>query len=122
MDRMPALSGKLFQALCVLLVILQVLPFSAMQGQSAPLPPPSTAAQKVMEEVHKIPIGGKLTVLKTDGTQYHGHLQAMTAQDFTLTEVDRKQTFTLPYSEVGRVRKNYGGKGFGGRRVDPRKN
>lgn len=66
-------------------------------------------------------IGGKLTVFKTDGTEYHGHLQAITPQDFSLIEIDLKQTFTLSYSEVERVSKNYGGKGIGGKRVNPRK-
>jgi hypothetical protein len=29
---------------------------------------------------------------------------------------------TIPYSQVEQVRKNYGGKGIGGHRVDPKKN
>jgi hypothetical protein len=60
-----------------------------------------------------------LTVRKMDGTEYHGHLQAATAQDFTFVEVDLKQTLTLPYKEVEQVSKNYGGKGIGGKRVNP---
>ncbi len=57
----------------------------------------------------------------TDGTEYHGHLQAIEPQMFSINEVDLKRTVTIPYSEADRVGKNYGGKGVGGRRVDPKR-
>ena len=56
-----------------------------------------------------------------DVTEYHGHLQAITPNDFTFNEVGLKHTLTLPYSDVARVSNNYGGKGIGGKRVDPKR-
>lgn len=117
MNQGKRLDSRGFRALCVLLALLQTFPLFAMQNQSPPSLPLSAAAQRVAEEVKKVPIGGKLTVLKTDGTEYHGHLQAIAAQDFSFMEVDLKQPFTLPYSEVQLVSKNYGGKGIGGQRI-----
>ncbi len=111
---------KSFRLLCLLLSLLQGLPAFAMQNQPQSPSALSAAAQKVAEQVQKVPLGGKLTVRKLDGTEYHGHLEAIAAQDFTFTEVDLKQTFTLSYDEVAQVRKNYGGKGIGGKRVNPR--
>ena len=51
----------------------------------------------------------------------HGNLQAIDPGTFSVREVDPKTIVTLPYDEVERVSRNYGGKGFGGRRVNPRK-
>jgi hypothetical protein len=119
MNRRKSSSYEWCRVLCVLLAFLQTISLAAMQ-KASPLPL-SAASQKIRDEVKKVPIGGKLTVFKTDGTEYHGHLQAITPQDFSFIEVDLKQTFTLPYSEVERVSKNYGGKGIGGKRVNPRK-
>ncbi|MGI8744987.1 MAG: hypothetical protein ACR2NN_20935 [Bryobacteraceae bacterium] len=105
-----------WRALPLLLALLQAYPLVARQ--SVPLDP---AAQRIKDQVEVIPIGGKLTVRKTDGTEYHGRLQAIEPQMFSIREVDLKATVTIPYSEVDRIRKNYGGKGFGGRRVDPKR-
>ena len=117
MNQRKGLDSRGFRALCVLLALLQAFPLFAMQNQSPPSLTLSAAAQRVAAEVKRVPIGGKLTVLKTDGTEYHGHLQAITAQDYSFMEVDLKQPFTLSYSEVQLVRKNYGGKGIGGQRI-----
>jgi len=121
MDRKRGLGCELFRTLCILLAFLQAFPLFAMQSENAPSPPLNAAVQKVMNQVKKVPVGGKLTVLKLDGTEYHGHLQAVTSQDFTFVEVDLKQTLTFPYSEVERVSNNYGGKGIGGKRVNPKR-
>jgi hypothetical protein len=121
MDRKMGLSCKSFKTLCVFLAFLQAFPLLAMQNEMVPSPALNTAAQKVMNQVKKVPVGGKLTVLKMDGTEYHGHLQAVGSQDFTFVEVDLKQTLTFPYSEVEKVSKNYGGKGISGKRVNPRR-
>jgi hypothetical protein len=48
-------------------------------------------------------------------------LQAIEPEEFSIREVDLKTTVTIPYDQVGQVRKNYGGKGVGGRRVNPKK-
>jgi hypothetical protein len=117
MNQGKRLDRRGFRALCVLLALAQAFPLFAMQNQSSPSSSSSVAAQRVAEEVTKLPIGGKLTVLKTDGTEYHGHLQEIGAQDFSFMEVDLRQPLTLSYSEVQRVSKDYGGKGIGGQRI-----
>ena len=74
-----------------------------------------------MQQVQKVRLGGKLTVKMMNGTEYHGHLQATTSNDFTVTEVDLKKSLTLAYGEVAQVSKNYGGNGFGDKRVNPKR-
>ena len=108
------------RALAFLLAFLQAYPLAAIQNN--PAPSLSPVAQKIKIEVSRIPIDGKLTVRKIDGTEYHGHLQAIEPEEFSIREVDLKTTVTIPYDQVEQVRKNYGGKGIGGRRVDPKKN
>lgn len=115
-------ASALFRALCIVLVLLQVFPVAAQESS-----PPSggalnTQAQKIADQVKALPIGGKLTVIKTDGTEYHGRLLAIRSQDFTVEEVDLKQPISFAYADVARVTKNYGGKGFGGKRVNPKTN
>ena len=116
-----ALWRKSVRALCFLLALLQAFQLSAMQSGTSPSSQRDTASQKVVREVEKVHLGGKLTVRMMDGTEYHGHLQAITSNDFTFNEVDLKRTLTLPYSEVVQVSKNYGGKGIGGKRVNPKR-
>jgi hypothetical protein len=108
------------RALAILLAFLQAYPLAAMQN--TPSPSLSPVAQKIKAEVSRIPIDGKLTVRKIDGTEYHGRLQAIEPEQFSIREVDLKTTVTIPYDEVEQVRKNYGGKGAGGQRVNPKKN
>jgi hypothetical protein len=103
----------------VLLAFLQVHSLVALQN--VPSQPLSAGASKIRDQVNDLAIGGKLTVFKIDGTEYHGNLQAIEATTFSIREVDLKTIVTIPYDEVDRVRKNYGGKGFGGHRVDPKK-
>jgi hypothetical protein len=54
------------------------------------------------------------------GRNITGRLEALAPDTFSIDEVDLHTTVTVPYSEVARVRKNYGGKGFGSSRVDPK--
>lgn len=109
-----------WRALAILLAFLQAYPLAARQN--VPTPSLSQTAPTIKDQVNSIPIGGKLTVRMTDRTEYHGHLQAIGPQMFSINEIDLKRTVTIPYSEADRVRKNYGGKGVGGRRVDPKRN
>jgi len=78
-------------------------------------------ARSIKDQVNDIPIGGKLTIRKTDGTEYHGRLESIGLETFSIDEVDLHTAVTISYNEVDRVRKNYGGKGIGGRRVDPKR-
>jgi hypothetical protein len=108
-----------WRVFALVLAVLQARSFAA--PQVAPSPPSSPAAQKIKDQVNALPIGGKLTVRKLDGTEYHGHLQAIDRQSFSVREVDLKQTVAISYGDVDRIRKDYGRKGFGGRRVDPKR-
>jgi len=96
------------------MALLLVRPLPAWQNA-----PPDI--QKIKDQVNAIPIGGKLTVREQDGTEYHGNLQAIEADAFSIREVDLKQTLTIPYSSVDRISKNYGRKGFAGHRVNPKR-
>jgi len=78
-------------------------------------------ARSIKDQVNDISIGGKLTVQKMDGTEYHGRLEAVGPDTFSIDEIDLHTAVTISYNEVDRVRKNYGGKGFGGHRVDPKR-
>lgn len=111
--------GQYLRPLILLLILFQILPLVARGMQTAPSNP---AVEKAKQELSKIPLDGKLTVTKTDGTEYHGRLESIDSETFVMREVDLKQTLTISYAEVNRIRKNYGGKGFGGHRVNPRTN
>jgi len=88
--------------------------------QSAPVAAQTApAALKVKEDVARIRLDGKMTVRMMDGVEYHGRLDSVGEERFALREVDLRQTLTLKYADVLGVKNNYGGRGFGGRRVDP---
>jgi hypothetical protein len=95
--------------LALFLAVIQVYPLGG-----APHP-------SIKDQVSAVPIGGKLTVRKMDGTEYHGHLEAAGPETFSIDEVDLRTTVTISYADVEQIRKNYGGKGFGGQRVDPKR-
>ncbi len=105
----------------IALVFLQVQSGRA-QAPAGAQPRLGPAAVRVKTEVDALPIGGKLTVIMLDGTEYHGNLRSIEADSFSIREVDLKSVLTLRYEEVKRVRKDYGRPGFGGKRVNPRTN
>jgi hypothetical protein len=107
------------QFLAIYIGFLQLYPVGA--AQNPPAPPLTSAEQRIKDRVSEIAIGGKLTVRKVDGREYHGRLQSVDNRDFSLREVDLQTTVTVPYIEVDRVSKDYGGRGFGGRRVNPKR-
>jgi hypothetical protein len=95
-------------------------------AQRSPGPPPtaqlSAAAQQIRSRIESLPVGGKLTVDMLDGSQYYGNLHTIESDSFSIREVDLKRVLTLRYAEVKKVRKDYGRRGFGGKRVHPRTN
>jgi hypothetical protein len=106
--------------IAMLLVSLLVQPVRTQPP--GPLPPLSPAEAEIRAKVRALPIGGKLTVNMSNGIQYCGNLYSMEDETFSLREVDLKTVITVRYEDVGRVRKDYGRPGFGGRRVHPRTN
>lgn len=98
------------------------MPAGGAQTPTGAQPPLGSSAAQVRTEVQALPIGGKLTVNMLDGSEYYGNLSSIEADSFSIREVDLKKVLTLRYEEVKKVRKDYGRRGFGGRRVHPRTN
>ena len=103
--------------IAISLVWILALPLCA-QTQS----PLSPAASKVKAQAQGLPTGGKVTVNMLDGTQYCGTVASIDPESLTVHEVDLQQDLTLRYQAIQRIRKDYGRKGFGSRRVYPRTN
>ena len=80
------------------------------------------AVDKVKAQARDLPTGGKVTINMLDGAQYCGTVASIDPESVTIHEVDLQKDLTLRYEEIQRVRKDYGRKGFGGRRVYPRTN
>jgi len=119
-QRDKATFSRVVQILAFVLAFLQTCPLAAMQNASTTSS--SSVAQRIKNDVSQIPIDGKLTVKKLDGTEYHGKLQSIETDEFSIREVDLKKTIIIRYDQVDQVRKNYGHKGASGGRVGTRKN
>src|SRR5262249_32032558 len=76
--------------------------------------------QKVKDQVQKIGIAEDTTVILLTGKEYYGAISKIEPDSFEIAEVDLKQRMTFDYKDVKKVRKGYGGRGFGGKRVNPR--
>jgi len=82
------------------------------------LPP---QAQKIKENVDKIGIGGRITVILNTGEERYGTVSDIGTTAFEIAEVDLKQKVSIDYTEVKKVRHNYGGKNYiSGKRPDPK--
>ncbi|MEP6717272.1 MAG: hypothetical protein ABJC09_16995, partial [Terriglobia bacterium] len=80
-----------------------------------------SSPQAIRAAVADLPIGGRMTVKTNDGRELHGYLSAIDSDTFTFREVDLKTPVTLRYDEVAKIAKDFGRKGFAGRRVSPRR-
>jgi hypothetical protein len=114
---MPGISRALIATLLALLLV-----HPARTQPPGQLPPLAPAAAEIRAKVQALPIGGKLTVNMSNGTQYCGNLRSIEGETFSVREVDLKTVVTVRYEDVERVRKDYGRPGFGARRVHPRTN
>ncbi len=97
-------------------------------AQTNPPNPPSmqqvqaAALEKLKKEVEKIGIGKKITVIRLDEREFYGSVSNIEADGFQIDEVDLKQTLSFKYTELKKVRKDYGGKNYAvGKRVNPRR-
>lgn len=78
-------------------------------------------ADKIRQQVGKIGVLGKITVSVINGPEYYGSVSRIGADDFAINEVDQRREITLRYSEVKRVRTDYGTtRNIYGRRIHPR--
>jgi len=75
--------------------------------------------QKLKQQVEKIGIGRKITVIKLNEGEFYGSVSKIEADGFQINEADSKQIVDFKYNELKKVRKGYGGKGFLGKRVKP---
>ena len=84
--------------------------------------PQNTAlpVQNVKDQVQKIGLAKKATVILLTGKEYYGAISKIEPDRFEIAEVDLKQRMEFDYKDVKKVRKGYGGRGFGGKRVNPR--
>jgi|SRR5262245_28240602 len=86
--------------------------------------PQNTASpvQNVKDQVQKIGMSKKVTVILLTDKEYYGAISKIEPDSFEIAEVDLKQKMAFDYKDVKKVRKGYGGRGFGGKRVNPRHN
>ena|SRR5262245_20048795 len=76
--------------------------------------------QQVKDQVQKVGILEDVTVILLTGKEYYGAISKIEPDRFEIDEVDLKQRMEFDYKDVKKVRKGYGGRGFGGKRVNPR--
>jgi hypothetical protein len=76
--------------------------------------------QKVKDQVQKVGILEDVTVILLTGKEYYGAISKIEPDSFEIAEVDLKQKMAFDYKDVKKVRKGYGGRGFAGKRVNPR--
>jgi len=86
-------------------------------------PASSSQAQKVKDQVQKLGIAKKVTVILLTGKEYYGSISKIESDSFEIAEVDLKQRIAFDYKDVKKARKGYGGWNyFSGKRVNPRTN
>jgi hypothetical protein len=104
---------------------IAAITFALVLGNNAPafcqspqnIPPP---VQKVKDQVQKVGIFEDATVILHTGKEYYGAISKIEPDGFEIAEVDLKQKMAFDYKDVKKVRKSYGGRTFGGKRVNPR--
>ena len=74
-------------------------------------------AQTTQQKVVSIGIDNKITVIALDGKEYYGKITRIDADGFQIYEVDLKHTMDFKIGELQDVKKGYGGKGYGGKRI-----
>jgi small nuclear ribonucleoprotein (snRNP)-like protein len=78
-------------------------------------------AQKIKRYIEKYGLSEKVSVRLKNGEELYGTILQINDEDFTISEVDVKQTITIQYKNVKKVWKGYGGKLITGKRQNPRK-
>ena len=82
-------------------------------------PQPDPLAEKIRRDVEKIGIGKKITLIFKDSTENYGTITAIAQDRLSIAEVDLKKQIDVGFDELKKVRKNFGGKGFMGKRPNP---
>lgn len=102
---------------CCLLITIAATGVCVAQG--TPAPSQQDAIDKIKQDVARIGLGNKITVIKLDGQEAYGSIRRIDADGFQIEEVDQKSAVDFKYNELQGVRKGYGSKGYGGKRLPP---
>lgn len=73
----------------------------------------------IRDKVQQIGISNKITIVLKTGHENYGAVADIGSDSFQIVEVDQRLKMTIRYDEVKKVRANYGGKGFAGKRPNP---
>lgn len=99
-----------------LLLASSAVSFSQQSGTS----PAQKSIAKIKQRVEEIGLNGDITVILASGVEIYGSIKNIEDDRFFVAEVDRVNLAEINYGDVKKVRKNYGGKGISGKRVNPR--
>ena len=94
----------------------------------APTPVSSAAAvklaaeaKKIKEKIVKIGVGNDVTIVRRDGTSFHGSIAKIDADTFVIADVDRKTDLEFNYQQIKQVDKGYSkANPITGQRVPPK--
>jgi hypothetical protein len=103
-------------------VLLMGIGFPAtLWAQAKPAPPAkSSTAQKIKRDVESLGRGNRVTVVLRNGNEYYGAIGDTAEDSFELLEIDLKQTMTIAYRDVTKVRSGFGNPNpFNGKRWRP---
>lgn len=112
---------SVYRSLAALALIFSLLQSGGAQTPAGGPPQLGAAAAKVRTQVQDLPVGGAVTVNMLNGEEYYGRIKSIEPESFSIREVDLKTDLTLRYENVKRVRKDYGRRGFNGKRIHPRR-
>ena len=74
---------------------------------------------KIKRDVAHIGLLQKITVILKDGNENYGTVSRIETDRFAINDVDLQREIEFGYDEVKKVRKNYGRRGFLGKRPNP---
>ena len=82
----------------------------------------TTKLEKLKNQVEKIGVGGKITVIRLDKQDFYGKVTNIEPDSFQIEEIDLKQTLTFKYTEVKKIKTGDGEKNLiTGKRNNPKK-
>jgi len=113
--RLRKVKRRWSQSSIAALLILVILP-SAIAQPTAPLSP---AAQKISDQLRDFPLGGRVTINLYKGEELYGNIKSIPSDSLTIHEADRDNDRTVRFEDVRQVRKDYGRRGFNGKRIHP---
>ena len=84
---------------------------------------PSVSEMKMKQQIEKIGVGQKITLILLKGDEYYGTIAQIGVSEVQIVDVDLKQLISIQYDQLKKVRKGYGRlNSISGKRVNPRAN